>query len=88
MPFTDKQKPSTRPVISHRVRLYRGLYARVAARLGLSRQFVWQVANGKRRSKRIERAIAREIAAIEQVSGVSAGVGQSHESEILKRKAS
>jgi hypothetical protein len=36
---------------------YRGLYARVARRLGVDRSYVSRVARGERRSRRVERAL-------------------------------
>ena len=57
------QKPNTpkprRSPVSGGVR-FSGLYSSVARRLNVSRQFVHQVATGKRTSKRISDAIQRE----------------------------
>jgi transcriptional regulator with XRE-family HTH domain len=40
---------------------YRGLYSRVARRLGVDRSYVSRVARGERRSKRVERALQAEL---------------------------
>ena len=40
---------------------YRGLYARVARRLGVDRSYVSRVARGERRSKRVEEALRVEL---------------------------
>ncbi len=40
---------------------YRGLYARVARRLGVDRSYVSRVARGERRSKRVEEALRAEL---------------------------
>jgi hypothetical protein len=44
---------------------YRGLLSRIAKQLGVARSSVWRVANGERKSKRIDEALAKEIARIE-----------------------
>lgn len=44
--------------------LYRGMHSRVANRLGLSRSYVWRVANGERRSPAVEAALEKELARI------------------------
>ena len=49
-----------------RYRLYRGLYARVARRLGVDRSYVSRVARGERRSQRVEAALRNELRRIEQ----------------------
>jgi predicted transcriptional regulator len=46
--------------------LYRGLHSRVAARLKISRSMVSQVARGKKRSKRVEKALLSEARKIER----------------------
>lgn len=46
--------------------LYRGLHSRVAARLGVSRAAVSQVASGKKKSRRIEKALRSEAKRIER----------------------
>ncbi len=48
-----------------RYRLYRGLYARVARRLGVDRSYVSRVARGERRSARVEAALKAELRRIE-----------------------
>ena len=40
---------------------YRGLYARVARRLGVDRSYVSRVARGERQSRRVERALQAEL---------------------------
>ena len=52
--------------ISLKCELYRGLHSRVAKRLGLSRSYVWRVANGDRNSPKVEAAIAKELARIQR----------------------
>jgi predicted XRE-type DNA-binding protein len=46
--------------------LYRGLQARVAARLQVSRSVVSRVASGRKSSKRIEKALLSEARKIER----------------------
>jgi transcriptional regulator with XRE-family HTH domain len=48
-----------------RITAYRGLLARIARRLHVSRSSVTRVANGERRSARIDKALAAEIARLE-----------------------
>jgi transcriptional regulator with XRE-family HTH domain len=48
-----------------RLAAYRGLLARVAKRLHVSRSSVTRVVNGERRSARIDEAIAAELARLE-----------------------
>lgn len=48
--------------------LYRGIYSRVARQLGLDRSYVSRVANGQRRSKKVESALLKEIKRIEKLS--------------------
>ena len=52
--------------ISLKCELYRGLHTRIARRLGLSRSFVWRVANGVRSSPQVQAAIAKELARIQR----------------------
>jgi hypothetical protein len=49
--------------------LYRGVYSRVAKQLGLDRSYVSRVANGERRSKKVEAALLAEIKRIEKIAG-------------------
>ncbi len=49
-----------------RYRLYRGLYARVARRLGVDRSYVSRVARGERTSLKVEAALAAELKRIER----------------------
>jgi transcriptional regulator with XRE-family HTH domain len=46
--------------------LYRGLYSRVAKRLGVDRSYVSRVARGERRSERVEAALRAELRRIEK----------------------
>jgi hypothetical protein len=48
--------------------LYRGIYSRVAQQLGVDRSYVSRVANGQRRSLKIEKALLKEIKRIEKLS--------------------
>jgi transcriptional regulator with XRE-family HTH domain len=48
-----------------RYALYRGLFSRVARQLGVDRSLVSRVANGKRKSKRVEQALREELRRIE-----------------------
>ena len=48
--------------------LYRGIYSRVAQQLGVDRSYVSRVANGQRRSAKIEKALLKEINRIERLS--------------------
>jgi|SRR5438270_1386977 transcriptional regulator with XRE-family HTH domain len=49
-----------------RYQLYRGLYSRVARKLGVDRSYVSRVARGERQSKDIEDALASELKRIER----------------------
>jgi len=49
-----------------RYQLYRGLYSRVARKLGVDRSYVSRVARGERRSQEIEAALAAELKRIER----------------------
>jgi DNA-binding transcriptional regulator YdaS (Cro superfamily) len=53
--------------------LYRGIQARVAKRLKVSKSMVSQVASRKRRSKRIEKALLSEARKIERSIGSRIG---------------
>ena len=46
--------------------MYRGLYSRVARKLGVDRSYVSRVARGERRSEDIEAALATELKRIER----------------------
>lgn len=48
--------------------LYRGIYSRVAQQLGVDRSYVSRVANGQRRSAKVEKALLKEINRIEKLS--------------------
>jgi transcriptional regulator with XRE-family HTH domain len=50
-------------------RLHMGVYARVATKLGVDASYVSRVANGKRGSEKIMRAILAELAAIDRRRG-------------------
>jgi len=47
--------------------LMRGMYSRIAERLGVDRSFVSRVANGSRRSERIEAELQKELGNIERL---------------------
>ena len=49
-----------------RSKLYRGMLSRVARELRVTRQHVWEVANGKRPSARVEAALQTEYKRIER----------------------
>ncbi len=49
-----------------RYQLYRGLYSRVAQKLGVDRSYVSRVARGERQSKDIEAALQSELKRIER----------------------
>ena len=49
-----------------RYQLYRGLYSRVARKLGVDRSYVSRVARGQRRSQEIEAALKSELRRIER----------------------
>ncbi len=49
-----------------RYRLYRGLYARVARRVGVDRSYVSRVARGERQSPEVEAALQAELKRIER----------------------
>ena len=46
---------------------YRGLYARVARRVGVDRSYVSRVARGERSSKRVEQALQAELKRIRKI---------------------
>ncbi len=46
---------------------YRGLYSRVARRLGVDRSYVSRVARGERRSQRVENALRAELKRIRKL---------------------
>jgi hypothetical protein len=48
--------------------LYRGLYSRVARRVGVDRSLVSRVAKGQKTSKRVEKALRREIARVDRAT--------------------
>ena len=50
-----------------RYQLYRGLYSRVARKLGVDRSYVSRVARGERRSPEIETALQAELKRIERL---------------------
>ena len=50
----------------YRTKLCRNLQSRVARQMGLSRSHVCMVANGRRRSRRVEVALEREYARVER----------------------
>jgi hypothetical protein len=62
----QKQKSNTPEIDYQRYLAFRGLYSRVAKQQNVSRQFVQQVAQGVRTSKRISTALARELQRIER----------------------
>jgi transcriptional regulator with XRE-family HTH domain len=49
-----------------RYQLYRGLYSRVAQKLGVDRSYVSRVARGERRSQEVEAALQAELKRIER----------------------
>lgn len=57
--------PSKEPAL-RRYTLYRGLYSRVARKLGVDRSYVSRVARGERRSPEIEAALRTEVKRIER----------------------
>ena len=56
---------ATKPLSSHT--LFRGLYTRIAKRLGLDPSYVSRVARGERRSVKIESTLKAELARIEKL---------------------
>lgn len=64
---TNADNGITNPVLV-RHSLYRGIYSRVARELGIDRSYVSRVANGLRRSKKVEAALLREIKRIERLT--------------------
>ncbi len=59
-------KDTTATVLQMRPRLYKGIYSRIARKLGVSRSHVRQVGEGKKRSRRIELALTAECRRIER----------------------
>jgi hypothetical protein len=64
---TNGDNPNMTSVLV-RPSLYRGIYSRVAQRLGVDRSYVSRVANGQRRSAKVEKALLKEINRIEKLS--------------------
>ncbi len=60
-------KNNTKPTNFKRYQLYRGLYSRVAQKLGVDRSYVSRVARGERKSPEIEAALQAEIKRIERI---------------------
>ena len=56
-----------KPELARHAALYRGLYSRVARQLGIDRSYVSRVANGERKSSRVEQALIRELNRIEKL---------------------
>jgi transcriptional regulator with XRE-family HTH domain len=61
------------PDLSATLAAYRGLFARVAKRLKVSRSYVSRVVSGERQSPKILKAIANELARIEARRAKSRG---------------
>lgn len=59
-------KNNTKLTEFKRYQLYRGLYSRVARKLGVDRSYVSRVARGERHSAEIEAALQAEIKRIER----------------------
>jgi hypothetical protein len=59
------RKHSISPALARHA-LYRGIYTRVAKQLGIDRSYVSRVANGQRRSPKVEAALEKEIKRIEK----------------------
>jgi DNA-binding transcriptional regulator YdaS (Cro superfamily) len=59
---------STAPELE-KAALFYGLYSRIARQLGVTSQHVSQVAKGRHRSKRVSKAIAKEIQRILNKNG-------------------
>lgn len=59
--------------ISLRYELYRGLHSRIAKRLGMSRSYVWRVANGERASAKVEAALKQELGRLQRADKSPAG---------------
>ena len=57
---------TTKTPVLKRYALYRGLYARVARRVGVDRSYVSRVARGERRSAQVEKALQAELRRIER----------------------
>ncbi|MGH9579879.1 MAG: hypothetical protein ACRD2R_02700 [Terriglobales bacterium] len=67
MPVNNRDLQSTTPH-QVRLRLYRGLFSRLARRLGVNRSLVSRVARGKQSSQRVQEALMREICRIERLA--------------------
>jgi hypothetical protein len=50
----------------NRLSLYRGIYSRVARKLGTDPSYVSRVARGERRSEKVEAALLKEMQRIEK----------------------
>jgi hypothetical protein len=60
MASSDNQNVTTLRLLRRRIYFW-GAYTRVAKRLGISRQFVAQVARGEKKSKRVIVELVREM---------------------------
>ncbi len=63
----DRRSHGNTKAMLTRHSLYRGIFSRVARQLGMDRSFVSRVANGQRRSVKVEAALRKEIARIERL---------------------
>lgn len=64
-PFVAEARPHINTELLRR-KLYRGMIPRVARSLGMSRQHVWEVANERRSSSRVEAALKAEYKRIDE----------------------
>lgn len=61
-----ERSPTTAPPFLKHIH-YRGLYSRVARRLGIDRSYVSRVASGERESEKVKAALLKEIQRIEKL---------------------
>jgi hypothetical protein len=67
--YDDNSNINVKPGIQSPQALYRGLYIRIARKLGVDPSYVSRVARGDRRSPQIENALSQALAEIDQQLG-------------------
>ena len=66
--------------------LYRGLYVRIARKLGVDPSYVSRVARGERQSPEVETALSQEIGQITRKLGAAAGQSRNSQKPIQKKR--
>ena len=74
--YRDNSSTNARAEIRSPQTLYRGLYVRIARKLGVDPSYVSRVARGDRRSDEVETALGQALAEINQQLGQGSSTGQ------------